>query len=171
MIGFPLVLKGEGIAHKTEVGAISLDLRDVDAVGREARAMGIDGFLVEEMVTGTVAELLVGVVADPAHGFVLTVGAGGTMTEILDDVMSLLLPVTVKDVHAALNRLRIAPVLSGYRGAPAADCSEIASAVLAVQDYVIANAEIVREVEVNPLLATPTRAVAADALIRLREER
>ena len=123
------------------------------------------------MVTGTVAELLVGVVADPAHGFVLTVGAGGTMTEILDDTTSLLLPVTEEDVHAALDRLRIAPVLSGYRGAPDADCSEIASAVLAVQDYVIANAEIVREVEVNPLLATPTRAVAADALIRLREER
>ena len=170
-IGFPLILKGEGIAHKTEVGAIALNLRDVAAVGREARAMGTDGFLVEEMVTGTVAELLVGVVADPAHGFVLTVGAGGTMTEILDDTTSLLLPVTEDDVHAALDRLRIAPVLSGYRGAPAADCSEIASAVLAVQDYVIANAEIVREVEVNPLLATPTRAVAADALIRLREER
>ena len=159
------------MAHKTEAGAIALDLRDSAAVGREARGMRTDGYLVEEMVTDTVAELLVGVVADPAHGFVLTLGAGGTMTEILDDVTSLLLPVAEEDVKAALDRLRIAPVLSGYRGAPAADCNGIASAVLAVQDYVIANAEVVREVEVNPLLVTPTRAVAADALIRLRDER
>ena len=170
-IGFPVVLKGAGMAHKTEFDAISLDLRDAAAVGREARGMKTDGFLVEEMVTGTVVELLVGVVADPAHGFVLTLGAGGTMTEIVDDVTSLLLPVMEEDVHAALDRLRIAPLLSGYRGASAADCGGIASAVLAVQDYVIANAEVVREVEVNPLLATSTRAVAADALIRLRDER
>ena len=170
-IGFPLVLKGEGRAHKTEVGAIALDLRDPAALGDEVRRMKADGYLVEEMVTGTVAELLVGVIADPAHGFVLTLGAGGTMTEILDDVTSLLLPVTEDDVHVALDRLRIAPVLSGYRGAPAADCAGIASAVLAVQDYVAANAGTVLEVEVNPLIATSTRAVAADALIRLRDGR
>ena len=170
-IGCPLVLKGEGMAHKTEVGAIALDLRDAAAVGRAARGMKTGRFLVEEMVTGTVAELLIGVIADSAHGFVMTLGAGGTMTEILDDTTSLLLPVTAEDVRAALDRLRIAPVLSGYRGASAADCSGIASAVLAVQDYVIANSEVVREVEVNPLLATPNRAVAADALIRLRDER
>ena len=170
-IGFPLILKGEGMTHKTEIGAIALDLRDAAAVGREARGMKTAGYLVEEMVTGTVAELLVGVVADPAHGFVLTLGAGGTMTEILDDVTSLLLPVTEEDVHAALDRLRIAPLLAGYRGAPAVDSSGIASAVLAVQDYVIVNAGVVREVEVNPLLATSTRAVAADALIRLRDEK
>ncbi len=169
-IGFPLVLKGEGLAHKTEAGAVSLNLRDPAAVGAEARRMNAYRYLVEEMVTGTVAELLVGVVADPAHGFVLTLGAGGTMTEILDDLTSLLLPVTAEDVRAALDRLGIAPVLSGYRGAPAADRSGIASAVLAVQDYVTANAEDVLEVEVNPLLATSTRAVAADALIRLRAE-
>ncbi|MYA89171.1 MAG: acetate--CoA ligase family protein [Boseongicola sp. SB0662_bin_57] len=170
-VGFPLVLKGEGTAHKTEAGAIALDLHDPAAVGDEARRMKTDGYLVEEMVTGTVAELLLGVIADPAHGFVLTLGAGGTMTEILEDVTSLLLPVTEDDIHAALGRLRIASVLSGYRGAAAADCSGIASAVLAVQDYVTANAETVLEVEVNPLIATSTRAVAVDALIRLRDER
>ena len=170
-IGFPLVLKGKGMAHKTEAGAIALDLHDPAAVDLEARRMKTDGYLVEEMVAGAVAELLVGVIADPAHGFVLTLGAGGTMTEILDDVTSLLLPVTEDDVLVALDRLRIAPVLSGYRGADAADCSGIASAVLAVQDYVVANAEVVLEVEVNPLIATSTRAVAADALIRLRDER
>ncbi len=170
-IGFPLVLKGKGMAHKTEAGAIALDLHDPAAVDLEARRMKTDGYLVEEMVAGAVAELLVGVIADPAHGFVLTLGAGGTMTEILDDVTSLLLPVTEDDVLVALDRLRIAPVLSGYRGAPAADRDGIASAVLAVQDYVAANAEAVLEVEVNPLIATSTRTVAGDALIRLRDER
>ena len=62
---------------------------------------------------------------------------------------------------------RIAPLLDGYRGAPPACRTSLLRAVLAVQDYVIANADRLIEVEVNPLICTPTRAVAADALIRL----
>jgi acyl-CoA synthetase (NDP forming) len=168
-IGFPVVLKGEGIAHKTEAGAVVLSLATAEAVETAARAMPTDSFLVEEMVTGAVAELLIGVVRDPAHGFVLTLGAGGVWTEILKDSASVLVPARARDIEAALDRLKIAPLLAGYRGKPAADRAAIVSAALAVQDYVMANAETVDEVEINPLLACPDRAVAADALIR--EER
>jgi hypothetical protein len=81
-IGFPVVLKGEGFAHKTEVGAVALGLTDRAAAEAAARAMPATTFLVEEQVTGAVAELLVGVVSDPASGYVLTLGAGGTLTEL-----------------------------------------------------------------------------------------
>ncbi len=165
-LGFPVVLKGLGAAHKTEAGLVALGLGDAGQVAEAARAMSCDGFLVEEMVGGAVAELLLGVVRDPAHGFVLTLGAGGTLTEILRDTVSLLLPVTGDDIAAALARLRLAPVLAGYRGRPGADTGAIARAVLAVQAYVEAERDRLEEIEINPLICTPDRAVAADALIR-----
>lgn len=165
-IGFPVVVKGEGFAHKTEVGAVALGLTDRAAAEAAARAMPATTFLVEEQVTGAVAELLVGVVSDPASGYVLTLGAGGTLTELLRDQTSLLLPVTAEDIRAALTRLRIAPLLNGYRGKPGADMDAIVAAVLAVQAYLTAHLGHIAEVEINPLLCAPDRAVAVDALVR-----
>lgn len=166
-LALPVVLKAEGLAHKTEAGGVALGLESIDAVIGAARAMKARSFLVEEMIAEGVVELLVGVVRDPAHGFVLTLAAGGTLTEILRDNTSLLLPVTEADILAALDTLRIAPLLAGYRGKPAADRPTIVAAVLAVQAYVTANASVLDEVEINPLICTPTSAVAADALIRI----
>lgn len=165
-IGFPVVLKGEGVAHKTEAGAVVLNLGGKEAVKSAAAAMSASRFLVEEMIPDAVAELLIGVVRDPAHGFVLTLAAGGILTEILKDSASLMIPAREQDIDAALQSLKIAPLLSGYRGKQAADRAAIVSAVLAVQDYVMANAATLEEVEVNPLLCCPDRAIAADALIR-----
>lgn len=165
-IGFPVVLKGIGAAHKTEAGLVALGLRDALEVEEAARGMACDGFLLEEMIGGGVAELVLGVIRDPAHGFVLTLGAGGTLTEILRDTVSLILPVTEADVFGAVDSLRIAPALAGYRGKPGTDRAAIARAVLAVQDYVSAERDRLEEIEINPLICTPTRAVAADALIR-----
>lgn len=163
----PVVLKAEGLAHKTEAGGVALNLESVDAVMAAAGAMPSESLLIEEMITGGIAELLIGVVRDPAHGFVLTLAAGGTLTEILQDSASLLLPVTEADIAHALNTLRVAPLLRGYRGAPPANEQAIIDAVLAVQAYVVAHAARLDEIEINPLICTPTRAVAADALIRI----
>ncbi len=168
-IGAPLVIKAEGLAHKSEAGGVALAPDDPAPALAAARAMPCDSWLVEEMVTGAVAELLVGVTRDPAHGFVLTLGAGGTLTEILADTASLLLPATPDEIGAALDSLRIAPLLSGYRGQPPADRAAIVRAVLAVQDYVTARASRLEEVEINPLICTPDRAVAVDALITIGE--
>jgi Acyl-CoA synthetase (NDP forming) len=118
---------------------------------------------------GRGGELLVGIVRDPAHGFVLTLGAGGVLTEVLADTVSLLLPADAPGIEAALNRLRIAPLLRGFRGKPPADRAALVSAILAVQDCAMAHAETLVELEINPLIATPDRAVAVDALIRLGE--
>lgn len=166
-IGFPVVVKGEGVAHKTEAGAVVLNLGTAGAVLQAADGMAAQNFLIEEFVTGTVAELLVGVVLDPAHGYVLTLGAGGVLTELIADTVSVLIPASPEDIETALRRLRLFPVIAGYRGKAGADIAAIVRAVMAVQAYVEANHGRVEEVEINPLLCGTERAVAADALIRI----
>jgi len=104
---------------------VALSLASAEAVREAAARMPAQSLLVEEMIVGAVAELLVGVVRDPAHGFVLTLGAGGVLAELLADTVSLLLPVTETDIRAALSRLRITPLLSGYRGRPGADMAAV----------------------------------------------
>lgn len=165
-IGYPVALKGEGAAHKTEAGLVALNLTDSDAVFAAAERMAAPGYLVEEMAAGGVAELLIGVTRDPAHGFLLTLAAGGVLTEILDDAQSLLLPASAEEIDAALGRLRIAPLLGGFRGAAAANRAAIVDAALAIQAAARAEAARLIELEVNPLICTPRRAVAVDALIR-----
>ena len=167
-LGFPVVLKGTGAAHKTEAGLVALNLADAGAVAARAAAMQAPAYLIEEMVTGGVAELLVGVVHDPAHGFVLSLAAGGTMTELLQDSAQLLLPVSEDDIRTALAGLRMAPLLAGYRGAPGANLQAVVQAVMAVQAYALEHSQSLCEVEINPLICTPDRAVAADALITLK---
>ena len=163
---FPAVIKAQGLAHKSDAGGVALNLTSMDAVKFAAQNMGSDSFLMEQMITGAVCEILIGVVADPAHGFVLTLAAGGVMTEILKDSTTLVLPVTPQDVTEAFQRLKIAPILNGYRGQPAADMAALVDAVMSVQSYVQQNMDDVLEVEINPIIATPTTAIAVDALIR-----
>ena len=168
-IGFPVVLKGQGSAHKTEAGLVHVGLATEDEVLEAASAMPADSFLVETMVKDAIAELLIGVVHDPAHGFVLTLGAGGTLAELLDDSVSLLVPSSREAIERALAGLKLAPVLQGYRRRPAAKTASVLDAILSIQDYVVANADCVAEVEVNPLLITPQEAIAVDALITRME--
>ncbi len=168
-IGYPVALKGEGVAHKTEAGAVVLNLMSGGAVSAAAEQMPASSFLVEEMITDAVAELLIGVVKDPAHGFVLTLAAGGTLTELMQDSVSLLLPASDAAIEAALSSLRIARVLDGYRGRPAADHAAILRAVRAVGSYVLDHAEGLEEIEINPLICTADDAIAADALMRRKD--
>ena len=161
----PFAVKGMGLAHKSDHGAVRLGVSAKDVV-KVAAEIGTDAVLIEEMTTGAVAELLVGVTCDPAHGFVLTLGAGGVLTEVLRDTVSLLVPASDDAILRALGRLRCAPLLAGYRGKPAANLIAIVDTVRAVQSYVVANADTLSEVEINPLICTPDAAIAVDALIR-----
>lgn len=168
-IGLPCVIKAEGLAHKSDAGGVYLARNDKDDALKAGLAMPCDSWLVEELIDGTVAELLIGVVKDPAHGFVLTLAAGGVLTELLQDGRSLLIPASDTDIAQALSELKLAKLLNGYRGAPAADMNAIMAAIKAVQDYVIDNAEGLEELEINPLICTPNTAIAVDALIRRKD--
>lgn len=163
--GAPVVLKGQGLAHKSEAGAVLIGVL-ADEVEAAAAGMNAPSYLVEEYIDAPVAELLIGVTRDPAHGFLLTLGAGGVLTELWADTISLLLPVTPGQIETALTRLRIARLLAGYRGRPGADMPSIIAAVLGVQAYVVAHQDAISEVEINPLICTTTSAIAVDALIR-----
>ena len=165
-IGFPVALKTLGLAHKTGANGLALGLNTRAEVEIAAPRLADGPLLVERMVAGTLVEVLVGVTRDPAHGFVLTLGAGGTMTDVLRDRASLLIPATRTEVTARLKDLNIAPLLEGFRGNPPVDLDALLAAIDAVQAYVLANAERVEEVEINPLICTQANAIAADALIR-----
>lgn len=167
-LGFPVALKGLGFAHKTEAGAVRLGLSDRDQVRSAAAAMaGASGFLVERQITNTVAELLVGVLRDPAWGFQLTLGAGGVLAELLEDTATLAVPASPGEIRDALNGLRLGPVLAGYRGKSGANCGAIVAAACAVQDFATIEAARLFEVEINPLILTPDDAIAVDVLVRL----
>ena len=161
----PFAVKGLGLAHKSDSGAVQLGVSG-DEVAAVACDIGTDRVLVEQMVRGGTVELLVGVVRDPAHGFVLTLGAGGVLTEILRDSVSLLVPSPPDMVLEALQRLRCWPLIEGYRGKPPVDLDALLDAVAAVQAMVEAEADHLQELEINPLICGPGGAVAADALIR-----
>ena len=161
----PWVVKSVGPAHKSDTGGVRLGLEGVAQVTGAAQAIGWP-VLIEEQITGGVAELLLGIVADPAHGYVLTLGAGGVLTELWQDSASLLLPASEADILESLKSLRIWPLLAGYRGRQGADLPATLAAIRALAQHVANAAPALREVEVNPLILTPTRAVAADALIR-----
>lgn len=172
-LGFPVVLKGLGVAHKTEAGAVKLNLADRAAVLAAAKAMeGVaSGFLVEKMVAKPVAELIVGAMRDPVAGPVLTLGAGGILVELMEDSAILTLPTDAAAIRAAITGLRIVKLLDGYRGGPRGDVEALVAAVASVANYVASNASIVEELDVNPIMVLPEGdgVVAADALIRLRK--
>ena len=164
--GYPVVLKAMGEAHKSEMDGVKLNLADRAELEAAMAEMKQPIYLIEEMVGDGLIEMLVGVVADPAHGYLLTLAAGGVLTEILKDSVSLSLPVEEADILTAVEKLKIAPLLAGYRGKPAVDKAALVTAVLAVQDCVLDNRASFSEIELNPLILTSTRAVAVDALIK-----
>ena len=164
-IGFPITLKGLGLAHKSEAGAVAVGLRDAEQLTAALNAMPSDiaEFLVEQTVTGIVAEVLVSIRRSAPLGWLITVGAGGVLTELWKDTQCLLAPATAPDLYGALQKLRIAPILNGYRGKPAANIDSLVSAILTLQHNVVGSA--LAEVELNPVLVTTTSSVAVDALI------
>ncbi|WP_338055467.1 acetate--CoA ligase family protein [Shimia biformata] len=164
-IGGRLVLKSVGPAHKSDAGGVRTELT-LDTITDAAIGMPGETFLIEEMIDDCVAELLLGVTRDPAHGFVLTIGAGGVLTEIMDDAVSVLVPSSRDTVKHCLSQLKSARLLNGYRGAALADIDALLDVIDALQGYVLANADTLHEAEINPVICTPTRAVAVDALIR-----
>ena len=164
----PVALKAIGLAHKSDAGGVALGLADAGAVAEAAARVPGPPWLVERMVEGGVAELLVGITRDPAHGLMLTVGAGGVLAEIWEDSASAIVPASHETLAGLLDRLRMAPMLDGFRGRPAADRAAIVAALEALQEVALAHADRLGEIEVNPLICTPTGAIAADALIRWR---
>ena len=164
-IGFPITLKGLGLAHKSESGAVAVGLQNVEQLQTSISSMptSITEFLVEQTITGIVAEVLVSIRRTAPLGWMITLSAGGVLTELWRDTQCLLAPASKEEIRAALQQLRIAPILNGFRGKPAANIEALVDVVTALQQAVVGSSVV--EVELNPVLATTTAAVAVDALL------
>ncbi len=160
----PFALKGLGFAHKTEAGAVRLGLTSLEG---QAEMAGATGYLVEEMVTGAVAEVLLGLQRDPVYGVTLTLGMGGVTAEVLADTVTLIWPVTAPQVLQAMRRLRLWPLLDGYRGRARADVAAVAAMAVRLGARMAGDAQL-QEIEINPILVKPEGAVAVDALVRIK---
>jgi acetyl-CoA synthetase len=174
-LGFPVALKASGahLEHKTELGGVILNVRTPAEVTKatERLAKLSDTLLVEEMFTDGVAEILIGVIVDPQFGQVLVLGAGGVLTEILSDSVSLLPPWTRASIESALKRLTVGKLLGGYRGKPAGDVDALIGTILGVARYAAGHLAGLVELDVNPVIVRPRGlgAVAVDTMIRLRD--
>ena len=172
-LGYPVTLKvsSNTIAHKTEAGGVILNLKTRDEVEAAAKHLAklSDELLVERMVTGAVAELIIGITRDPQFGLGLVVGAGGILTELLQDSATLLLPTNRSEIETALKSLKVWKLVEGFRG-KSGDADAVIAAVEAVANFAAAHANTLEELDVNPLLVLPKSAVAVDALIKMRKQ-
>jgi acyl-CoA synthetase (NDP forming) len=172
-IGYPVAVKavGDAILHKTEMGAVRLNLWSEQDVQEAASCLlAVAGaVLVERMVTGAVAELIVGLARDPVLGVYLVMGSGGVFAELIGDTVTLLVPATRADIEAGLARLRISKLICGFRGKPKGDKAAAISAIIAIQDFALACMDTIQELDVNPLIICEDGrgAFAADVLLRM----
>jgi acetyl-CoA synthetase len=170
-VGYPVVIKAVApdLLHKTELGAVKLNLTNADQVAAAVNELSqhAQQFLVEKMVPGALAELIVGITRDAQFGLSLTVGAGGILVELMRDSVTLLLPTSRAEILSGIQGLKCFKLLDGYRGKPKADLNAIVSAIEAIVSYADAQRACLQELDVNPLLVLSDRAVAVDALIRI----
>jgi acetate---CoA ligase (ADP-forming) len=186
-IGYPVVLKGlsDALAHKTELGLVALGpanlgLADDAALARaygelRERMDRLDprpaeiALLVQEFVAGGI-EVFAGISRDPDFGLALAFGMGGTAVEVTRDFALRLLPLREGDIEAMIGEPRAAATLSGMRGQAAADVTELARVLAGLADFAEQNADLIEEVDLNPIKALPQGCgcIVVDALIVCR---
>jgi succinyl-CoA synthetase beta subunit len=164
-IGYPVTVKTLGLLHKSDAAGVVVGVADEEALVQVVASMPATaaGTLVESTVRDVIAEMLVSIRRDPPVGWLVTLGPGGVMTELLRDTVHLLAPITFDDVRTALAKLRTYPVLDGFRGRARADIDALAALVVRLADAVVGDTGVV-EVELNPVLVGREGAVAVDAL-------
>jgi acyl-CoA synthetase (NDP forming) len=171
-IGWPVALKtaATGIAHKSDVGGVMLDIADADELAAAyadlASRLG-PGVTVAAMAPAGV-ELALGVVHDAQFGPLVLVAAGGLLVEVLHDRRLALPPLDPRRARKLVDGLRTRPLLEGVRGARAADVGAVVDALVALSALALDLGEHVAAIDVNPLIATPDGCVAVDALAVVR---
>ncbi len=172
-IGFPVVVKasGEKLLHKTEVGGVVLNLRSREVVIEETRRLleiqGCEALLVQEMVKGD-RELVCGLTRDVQFGPCVMFGLGGILTEVLEDVVFRIAPLTPRDAREMVKEIRSRKIIEPFRGEPAIDMDALAHILVALGDIGI-QYEDVQEIDINPLkIRSDGKPVSVDALVVLR---
>ena len=179
-LGYPVALKAlsDDIPHKTELGLVATNLKTEDDL-RHAfaqlsnRLAALEAqppdcaFLVQEFVAGGI-EVFAGVSRDPDFGLSLSFGIGGTAIEVTRDFALRMLPLRDGDAEAMIGEISGAGMLASVRGRPAADVKSIAGCLEALADFAQCNADVLDEIDLNPIKVLPEGCIAVDALIVAR---
>ena len=182
-LGFPVALKvlSTDIVHKSDIGAVTLNLKDGPSVARAAATMllriaevepdaHVDGFIVQPMATRPGAhELILGLSEDSLFGPVILFGQGGTSVEVVNDRALGLPPLNAVLARDLIDRTRVARLLKGYRNRPPSNVDAIVKVLLALQDIAIDLPEV-KELDINPLWADDQGVLALDARVRVAKE-
>lgn len=181
-IGYPVVLKmvGSGLEHKTEAGAVAINLKSAAELKDAANVIIqsvqqfdpdclSDQFLVEAMANLPLAELVVAIRQDQQFGWVLVIGSGGVFVELIGDVKHLLLPTNAKSIESALRSLKIGKLLSGFRGAKPANFELLSNQILRLCQQMQSLAPDITELEINPLFVYNDKIMAVDVLGQKRK--
>ena len=174
-----LKIRSRDVIHKSDVGGVVLDLANSSEVEAAARQMNenvtralpkarLEGFIIQEMIHRPGAfELIAGISTDPTFGPVILFGHGGTAVEILQDKSLELPPLNTALARAQIERTRIAALLKGFRGRPAANIDAVVNVLIQLSRIVTDHAEIT-EIDINPLLCDSRGVLAVDGRIRVR---
>jgi acetyl coenzyme A synthetase (ADP forming)-like protein len=171
-LGFPVAAKlaSQHVLHKSDIGAVQLDLQDEAAVRRafeEIKQLDMEGVLIQKMLPRGV-ELMIGVTEDPLFGPLIAFGLGGIHVEILADVRFRVTPLTDRDAHEMVREIRGYRLLQGYRGHPPADIDAIEEVLLRLS-RMVEDIPQIRELDLNPIFALPPGqgCLVVDARIRV----
>jgi acetyltransferase len=181
--GYPVVLKiySPDITHKSDVGGVALNIKDdemvvatfhnmVKTAAEKMPSARIDGVTVQKMVdTKKGIELIVGTKKDPIFGTVMLVGMGGTTAELFKDKRLEFPPLNEQLARQMLQSLQIYPLLTGYRGDSPKNVDKLIE-VLIRMSYLAADYPEIMELDINPLIVTPTDVMALDARIVVDHE-
>jgi acyl-CoA synthetase (NDP forming)/GNAT superfamily N-acetyltransferase len=172
-LGSPVVLKAAvpGLVHKTDAGAVQLDLHGPDEVRAGYRALAerfgarMSAALIQPMVTGG-TEVIIGVVQEPVFGPLVVFGLGGIATDVIGDRSARLTPLTDTDAAALIRSIRAAPLLLGHRGSQAADLPALQDVLMRVSQLAD-DLPQVAELDLNPVIARPDGAYVVDTRVRV----
>jgi len=175
-IGFPVVLKlmAEDIVHKSDTGAVKLNLKNKQEVENAyEELMKIPSqkekkISVQKMADEPITELIIGMTTDPQFGPALMFGIGGILVELLEDVSFRIAPITEYDAREMIKEIKGFPILDGYRGKPKADLDAIVKTLLTISELVVEHEEI-NEMDLNPVFIYEKGLICVDARIILKK--
>ena len=175
-IGFPIVLKliAEDIIHKSDTGAVKLNLKTKEEVEEayddlmKIPAQTEKKISVQKMADEPITELIIGMTTDPQFGPALMFGIGGILVELLEDVSFRIAPITEYDANEMIHEIKGFPILDGFRGKPKADLDAIVETLMKISDLVVKHEEI-NEMDLNPVFIYEKGLICVDARIILKK--
>ena len=175
-LGFPIVLKlmAEDIVHKSDTGAVKLNLKNQGEVENafddlmKIQAESEKKISVQKMAPEPITELIIGMTTDAQFGPALMFGIGGILVELLEDVSFRIAPITEFDAKEMIHEIKGFPILDGYRGKPKADLSAIVDTLMKISDLVTKHEEI-NEMDLNPVFIYNEGLTCVDARIILKK--